>query len=70
MILPQARRESLDDRDFTSERFSYGAKEPFGLSLLCNMRDTMLPPIQLSLNGRNPVFMLFVFQFARAANVW
>ena len=31
MILPQARRESLDERDFTSERFSYGAKEPFGL---------------------------------------
>ena len=39
-------------------------------SLLCNMRNTMLPPIQLSLNGRNLVFMLFVFQFARAANVW
>ena len=34
MILPQARRESLDERDFTSERFSYGAKEPFGLLIM------------------------------------
>ena len=34
MILPQARRGSFDERDFTSERFSYGDQEPFGISIM------------------------------------